>query len=761
MSTIYFFTLVLSTFFHIYSPSKQDFPVNFDLSAYSPQQGISVKTEKNQLKIEWTGEQTQYKLELAIEKGSPVFTTLQSKNTKGKWQTMARDFVPEYSIVSGIRRVTQQQTEPLEALGKTLDSTLLNTIKWDAFWDAPLFISETPSTIRLGSIPASEPFANHPGMPRKASEIDRSKAEFQVKTCKLISNGKRLEIHLDGVRAGIFDGYLQIDIINHSNLIRMMLVARTIHSSVAFKYNAGLSGLPMVAEKQLVWTGLNGELNQHLIEDAAADQLIVVKSANRMIACELTNGAMALFPPPHSFYWARETEENLGYSWYKNEGEGRFGIGVRQAEQEENPEFYKNFALYSARPGTWQRMPFFINLSDGSGDSAIQSSLRYTHGDKYQALDGYKVMGHHYHVGLVDRLQKAKEDGYIINDVATLKNVGMDIYGVIDGVRDKAGRRDTGEAYLKGLDMYYKAARSQSDANFLLMPCDENSTNGRKPDMGGHYDIIPSKPIFWRPKRDEGQALMEMHPKYGKVYNLGEPMDMMKMAEKENVLIAIPHPDSKGSTGYPEAIENSPQYLHPNYFGLGYRWGMGIDASETRLGEYRFLTLWDKTNNHLAQKGLPPKYAIAISEARSDMGTRGKPASDDIYGMSPVNYLKIDKIPSIDDMSPIVNALKNGDFFITTGEILLSDYEIKKSAGSYLLSAKITWTFPLDIVEFVWGDGETIHRELMSVSELPAFGSKVFEFPFDLQGKKWIRFAAWDMATNGVLGQPVDLTILK
>ena len=36
-------------------------------------------------------------------------------------------------------------------------------------------------------------------------------------------------------------------------------------------------------------------------------------------------------------------------------------------------------------------------------------------------------------------------------------------------------------------------------------------------------------------------------------------------------------------------------------------------------------------------------------------------------------------------------------------------------------------------------------------------GSKHFEIPFDATGKKWVRFAAWDVAGNGALVQPIKL----
>jgi hypothetical protein len=219
----------------------------------------------------------------------------------------------------------------------------------------------------------------------------------------------------------------------------------------------------------------------------------------------------------------------------------------------------------------------------------------------------------------------------------------------------------------------------------------------------------------------------------------------------------MPHPRAKGSTGYPDAIKDEPHFLHENYFGLGYRWGMGIDASAIRLGEFRFLKLWDEANNWMAARDLPPKFAVAISESRSDYGEQGKPPYFDAYGMSPVNYLKIDSVPSVDDMSSITEALRKGEYFITSGEVLIPDYEIRGKGDQRTIVAEVTWTFPLDFVEVVWGDGEKTGQEIIATTDLPAFGSKTFEIPLDARGKKWVRFAAWDVAINGAMVQPVFL----
>ncbi|NMM47574.1 CehA/McbA family metallohydrolase domain-containing protein [Marinigracilibium pacificum] len=729
--------------------------INYDLTNYKDQEGLKVTVLKNKLELTWEGKSAHFKILFMVQDGIPVISRLENSTNSVHWNLMEENLIPEYRIVSGVRRVTQQQTESIEKLGIPLTAKKIDEIKWDAFWDAPLYISDEPPLSHASSIPAEKPFANHPGMPRNFKEVSRTTAVYNVKKCRVLTEGTRIKIIFENVNAGIFAGYLQYDIYKGSNLVRQTLIAKTEETSVAFKYDAGLTGLSAHKGK-MVWRDITNQWQSHVFNDYVNSEPVIIKSNNRLIAAELESGSITSFPPPHSFYWARESEQNLGYAWYRLDSNKEFSFGIRQAEHEEDPEFYHNFALYNARPGTWQKMPVFFYLSPGSGQEAVESTLKFTNSDKFKPLPGHKVMGAHYHVGLVKRLKKKGGLDQRINDVATMKAIGVNIYGVIDGARGP-GRHDKGELFLKDLEEYYEAARSQSDENFLLMPNDENSTGGRPPFLGGHYDIIISKPLYWKPSRAAGQPLSEEHPKYGKVYNIGTPADLMSMAEIENVLISMPHPDTKRSSGFPQAIMDSAYFMHENYFGLGYRWGMGIDASASRLGEYRFLKIWDHTNNRMVKNGKSLKFALAISESRSDIGERGKPPYDDTYGMSPVNYLQLDHVPTIDDMSPIVNTLKAGNFFVTTGEVLIPSYQIKGEGNQKTIIADIMWTFPLDFVEIVWGDGEKTGSIIIPTSDLSSFGRKTFEIPFDAKGMKWVRFAAWDVATNGALVQPIRL----
>ena len=737
-------------------PTRAD-SLNCNLTAYQPQPGLTATVANETLTIVWKGAQaSELRLRFVIERGMPTIREMAIRPSGGKWRVLGTDLTPEYRVVSGVRRVTRQQTEPLEALGVPLTAEKLDEIKWEAFWDAPLFLgSELPSSHKT-SIPAKEAFANHPGMPRQPEEIVRASAEFRAAGCAVKTNGARLEITFPGVTVGPFAGYLQYDVFKNSNLLRQMVVAKTGQTSAAFKYDAGLRGLPVRPASRLVWRDLSNRGQEYRLGGPPSEGPATVWSSNRLIAAEVPGGSIAAFPPPHSFYWARETGKNLGYSWYRKDSDQTFSVGMRQAEKEDETEFLQNYALYNARPDTWQRMPVFLYISPERGEKALDAALAFTHRDYFKPLPGYKVMGSHYHVGLVERLAELGGPDHRLNDVETMKSIGVNIFGVIDGVRGPA-RREVGEAFLAAQAEYYDAARRQSDKDFLVMPNDENSTSGRPYELGGHHDLMLSKPTFWQNARQPGQPLVEQHPKYGRVYNLGSPADLMTMTERENALISMPHPRSKGSTGYPDAIRDAPQFLHENYFSLGYRWGMGIDASETRLGEYRFLNLWDEVNNWMAARNLPPKFALAISEGRSDYGDRGKPPYDDTYGLSPVNYLKLDSVPTVDDMSSVIDALKSGQYFATSGEVLIPSYAVTGMGNKRTITAEVEWTFPLDFVEVVWGDGVKTDRQIIPTTDLPPFGRKRFVIPFDASGKKWVRFAAWDVATNGALVQPVSL----
>jgi hypothetical protein len=250
--------------------------------------------------------------------------------------------------------------------------------------------------------------------------------------------------------------------------------------------------------------------------------------------------------------------------------------------------------------------------------------------------------------------------------------------------------------------------------------------------------------------RKEGQPFSEEDQGFGRVYHTGSAEDVQKMMDAEGAYWYHAHPRTKGTTGYPDLIFDKAWTKNNRYLGVAFKPGMGMDLSEARLCEWRCFDVVDTMNNLYAGSGLRPKYIIA------DIDTYQKGPEDDLYPNFPVNYLRLDKVPgSDDDWSPVLTALRNGDFFVTTGEILIPSYKIEGSGDKRAIVADVEWTFPLSFVEVVWGDGKRIDRQVVSATDQSAFGTKRFSIPFDATGKAWVRFAVWDSAGNGAFVQPV------
>lgn len=131
---------------------------------------------------------------------------------------------------------------------------------------------------------------------------------------------------------------------------------------------------------------------------------------------------------------------------------------------------------------------------------------------------------------------------------------------------------------------------------------------------------------------------------------------------------------------------------------------------------------------------------------------------DETFPQLVVNYVKLDRVPAFNTgWQPVLDALRAGDYFVTSGEVLLRSSGIEGSGTKRVYTAEAEWTFPPEFAELVWGDGKTADRQIISLSAQAPFSSEKFRIPFDATGKKWVRFAIWDSAGNGALTQPVHL----
>jgi hypothetical protein len=332
-----------------------------------------------------------------------------------------------------------------------------------------------------------------------------------------------------------------------------------------------------------------------------------------------------------------------------------------------------------------------------------------------------------------------------------MRALGLNIIGLSD-FHFELHANDPGPERFRDQKDYFEATRRASDADFLVTPWEEPSAY-----FGGHYNILfPKRNVYWSKVRRPDQPFTEIDPVYGKVYHTGNAAEVQQMMDAEGAYWYHAHPRTKGTTGYPDLIFDKPYVKNDRYLGVAFKPGMGQDNSESRMCEWRCFDAVDTMNNLYTNSGLRPKYIIA------DIDTYRKGPEDDTYANFPVNYLKIDKVPGPDeDETPVLKALRDGNFFVTNGEILIKSYAVEGTGARRTINADVEWTYPLRFVEVVWGDGKKIDRQIISATDTAAFGSRKFSIPFDASGKSWVRFAVWDSAGDGGFVQPVWLNASK
>ena len=712
-----------------------------DVKDYKAGIGPTATVERDSVTIGWGQAAGTARASFVIENGQPLIRELDVRAQNGTWQTVARNLVPEFEVTSGIRRISNQQLAPLiKELHEEITPELIEREKWQAFWDAPLLVPGTTTRARPGA--PGEANARNPGLPRKPEEIRRATATYDASSCRLKTDGERLEITFPGLSLGIFSGELRFTVYSGTNLLRMEAIARTDQPSVAYKYDAGLDGFSTDLTSRVAWRDTANEPQEYRFGGLRNEHRVGLKARNRILVAEGKGASIATFPPPHSFFFAREIETNLGYVWYRKDTETRFGIGVRQPDHEARGEYEQNFALYNAPPGTWQRMAVYFYLSPGTEESAREGALAFTHNDHFKPLPEYKVMVNHLHTRFTEQLRAdGSLDGFT-QELAALKAMGVNIVGLSD-FHDDLHKYDPGPLRLQDQHDYALAAAKASDYDFLVLPWEEADS------FGGHQNLAWPHNVYFTYERKPGQPLSEDIPPYGKVYHVGNAEDFQRMLDDENGYWFYAHQRTKGSTGYPDATINTPAVRNDRNLGLSFKPGMGMDLSQPRQCEWRCFDALDMMNNAIANSGLRPKYMFA------DIDTYRKAPEDDLYPQFPVTYLKIERLPRADqDWTPILSTMRNGQSFVTTGEVLITNYAVGGSGDQRTINADVEWTFPLEFVEIVWGEGKKVDRQLIRATDLLPFGSKHFSIPFNAAGRAWVRFSVWDSAADGAFVQP-------
>jgi hypothetical protein len=244
-------------------------------------------------------------------------------------------------------------------------------------------------------------------------------------------------------------------------------------------------------------------------------------------------------------------------------------------------------------------------------------------------------------------------------------------------------------------------------------------------------------------KRPEGTAFRTEDKKYGAVYRVADEKELFELFRRENAQVYTSHARTKGSRGYPDLYRNKEFFLDEHFFGASWK-SMNVDYSSPRQGD-RSLNLLDDMNNWGVKKRILGEVDVFQLDS-----------THELYSHMNANYVKVDKLPAFDEYGKVVEAMSRGDFFISSGEVLLPKIEIKAGAnGEVQVRARIRWTFPLRFAEVVWGNGAATQRKLLALDTTRPFGDAEFTWTVDAKDWKWARFAVWDIAANGAMVNPV------
>ncbi|KAA2239833.1 hypothetical protein F0L74_26980 [Chitinophaga agrisoli] len=580
-------------------------------------------------------------------------------------------------------------------------------------------------------------FDKVPNKPHQSYPVTIKKNAASVKTV-----GSHTVVTIGQLSAETFTGALEITFYSGSPLFNIAAVLATQTDAKAIVFDAGMiSSSPDWQQVSWITTGDSLSQTQVAVKDTARN--LAVKY--RAIAATGKQGALVLFPPPHQYFYPLDEAFNLQFTWYGSHYRQMmdgYGIGIRQELQGD-----KRFVpWFNAPPATKQRLNFFCLLNAENNAEAFSAVKQFTHNDRYVPLPGFKTMSSHFHnefiMSVVMAGKPVPEHPEFVN---VFKQMGLDIVHLAE-FHYTADPKGPDEKRLPQLKALLDLCEKQSDNDFLLLPGEEPNEF-----FGGHWLELFPRPVYWVMSRKPGTPYVEEKPGYGKVYHIGDKQDMLRLLQDEQGLAWTAHPRTKGSVNTPDAYKNEAFFLSDRFMGAAWK-AMPADLSQPRLGK-RVLDLLDDMNNWGTKK-------TVICEA--DLFT--VTPQNEMYAHMNVNYLMLDTLPAYKNgWLPVLNAMQHGRFFGTTGEVLMPSLKINghisgdslqlPSNGAAEIALTLNWTFPMNFIEIISGDGAKVYREKIDLTNTQAFGQKTFTIKTQLAGRKWVRVEAWDVAANGAFSQ--------
>jgi len=697
--------------------SRADLAANFQ--EYDPACRVSVRQQGAVLSVRWPiGGDEQAQVEIDLAEGKPLLRSIGIATSRdAAFEPFATLLDPVYWVRVGDRDLKQG---------------------WTVFFDR---MQEKPNEVFRATL-------------KKHSAIVTGKAN-------------RATVTLGDVTAGPFRGELRWTFFAGDPLVLQEAVLSTDRDATAFLYDAGLAFRDQRPER-IVWREAAGGTRSDAPDAFSAATNLAV--AHRAVAAQFKGGSLAIFPPPHRYFYPLDYSTNLKNIWAGpgyGESEMPFGLGVRHDPRGDN----RFVPWFNAPPGTKQELGLFWLVSRGSGEAALRAAGQWTRNDRFAELRGHRVFTSHYHVEHTQAMLDAQREPAGEQDQAgrlsrgseyriparmvspgfarVFREMGIDIAHLAEFHFGHTPRMPSDER-LHHLDLLHAECRRLSDDSFLLLPGEEPNVH-----LGGHWISLFPKPVNWVLNRPDEKPFVADDPERGRVYHVGSEADVYRLLQMENGLAWTAHPRIKSSFGFPDKYRRQPFFESEHFLGAAWK-AMPGDLSIPRLGT-RVLDLLDDMSNWGAAKQVLGEVDVFQIEP-----------DHELYAHMNVNYLRLDKLPRFDDgWQSVLDVLRDGKFFVTTGEVLIPRFTVNgiESGDRAQVSAdksaevkfELAWTFPLAFAEVISGDGRQVQRHRIDLSDMGSFGTASLTEKVDLAGARWVRLEVWDIATSGAFTQPVWL----
>ena len=338
-----------------------------NMQDYKSVDGINAVARGNGVELSWQGEQgQQLQARFTLRDGQPLIEELAARNSGGVWIVLGKDLTPQFEVTTGRRRISITELEhPQEVRqghagerGKVQMECFLGCAAGGSRHTSHLVGSATHG--RRDSARCCELQGRY-----LQSEDRWRPGERDLQRTNSWAVCRRLAIHcLQRLESAAAGGAGQD-----------RCARRGLH------LQGGTEGLLHQDDTKVVWRDTSQVWQEDEFGGEVNQEPVNVRARNRLEILDAGAGSLAIFPPPHKFFFARENEVNLGYVYYRKDNDSSFSLGVMQPERGEGyapwgvtdevwkrrvgvaREQMENYALYNAPPGTVQRMAVYYYLS--------------------------------------------------------------------------------------------------------------------------------------------------------------------------------------------------------------------------------------------------------------------------------------------------------------------------------------------------------------------------------------------------------------